>query len=44
MWLKGRTLAEYRRLTTDDQIVGLDGVPPDTLQCPALAIAPLLAS
>jgi nitrogen fixation NifU-like protein len=37
----GRTLAECRQLTTDDLIAALDGVPPDKLHCPALAIAAL---
>jgi len=34
----GRTIAECRKLTTDDLIAALDGVPPDKLHCPALAI------
>jgi nitrogen fixation NifU-like protein len=37
----GRTLAECRQLTTDDLIEALDGVPPDKLHCPALAIGAL---
>jgi nitrogen fixation NifU-like protein len=37
----GRTIAECRELTTDDLIAALDGVPPDKLHCPALAIAAL---
>ena len=37
----GRTLAECRELTTDDLIAALDGVPPDKLHCPALAIGAL---
>jgi NifU-like protein involved in Fe-S cluster formation len=37
----GRTIAECRTLTTGDLIAALDGVPPDRLHCPALAIAAL---
>ncbi len=37
----GRTIAECRKLTTDDLIAALDGVPPDKLHCPALAIGAL---
>ena len=37
----GRTIAECRELTTDDLIAALDGVPPDKLHCPALAIGAL---
>ena len=37
----GRTVAECRGLTTEDLIAALDGVPPDKLHCPALAIAAL---
>jgi NifU-like protein involved in Fe-S cluster formation len=37
----GRTVAECRKLTTDDLIAALDGVPPDKLHCPAMAIAAL---
>jgi nitrogen fixation NifU-like protein len=37
----GRTIAECCELTTDDLIAALDGVPPDKLHCPALAIAAL---
>jgi nitrogen fixation NifU-like protein len=37
----GRTIAECRGLTADDLIAALDGVPPDKLHCPALAIAAL---
>ncbi len=37
----GRTLDECRRLTTDDLIAALDGVPPDKLHCPALAVGAL---
>jgi nitrogen fixation NifU-like protein len=39
--IAGRTLAECRQLTTNDLIAALDGVPPDKLHCPALAIAAL---
>ncbi len=37
----GRTIADCRELTSDDLIAALDGVPPDRLHCPALAIAAL---
>jgi nitrogen fixation NifU-like protein len=37
----GRTIAECRELTTDNLIEALDGVPPDKLHCPAMAIATL---
>jgi nitrogen fixation NifU-like protein len=37
----GRTVAECRELTVDDLIAALDGVPPDKLHCPALAITAL---
>ena len=37
----GRTIAECRGLTTEDLVAALDGVPPDKLHCPALAIAAL---
>ncbi len=37
----GRTVAECRKLTADDLIAALDGVPPDKLHCPALAIGAL---
>ncbi len=37
----GRTIAECRDLTVEDLIAALDGVPPDKLHCPALAIAAL---
>ena len=36
-----RTLDECRKLTADDLIAALDGVPPDKLHCPALAIGAL---
>ncbi len=37
----GRTIAECRELTVEDLIQALDGVPPDKLHCPALAIGAL---
>ena len=37
----GRTVAECRGLTTDDLIAALDGVPPEKLHSPVLAIAAL---
>lgn len=37
----GRTLDECRLLTADILILELDGVPPDKMHCPALAIAAL---
>jgi nitrogen fixation NifU-like protein len=37
----GRTIAECGELTTEDLIEALDGVPPDKLHCPALAVAAL---
>jgi nitrogen fixation NifU-like protein len=37
----GRTIAECRELTVEDLIEALDGVPPDKLHCPALAIGAL---
>jgi nitrogen fixation protein NifU and related proteins len=37
----GRSIEDCRDLTTDDLIAALDGVPPDKLHCPALAIAAL---
>lgn len=39
--ITGRTLAECRGLTTADLIAALDGVPPEKLHSPALAIAAL---
>jgi nitrogen fixation NifU-like protein len=36
-----RTIGECRGLTTDDLIAALDGIPPEKLHCPALAIAAL---
>ncbi len=35
----GRTIAECRELTVEALIEALDGVPPEKLHCPALAIA-----
>jgi len=37
----GRTIAGCRQLTVEDLIQALDGVPPDKLHCPALAIGAL---
>jgi nitrogen fixation NifU-like protein len=37
----GRTIAECRELTVEDLIQALDGVPPDKLHCPALAVGAL---
>ncbi len=37
----GRTIEECWQLTTERLIEALDGVPPDKLHCPALAIAAL---
>jgi nitrogen fixation protein NifU and related proteins len=37
----GRTIDECRALTVEDLILALDGVPPDKLHCPALAIGAL---
>jgi nitrogen fixation NifU-like protein len=39
--IAGRSIAECRELTVDDLIAALDGVPPDKLHCPGLAIAAL---
>jgi nitrogen fixation NifU-like protein len=39
--IAGRTIAECRELTVEDLIQALDGVPPDKLHCPALAIGAL---
>ncbi len=36
-----RTIAECRELTVEDRIEALDGVPPDKLHCPVLAIGAL---
>src|SRR5271156_4871555 len=37
----GRTIPECGELTADHLIEALDGVPPDKLHCPAMAIAAL---
>jgi nitrogen fixation protein NifU and related proteins len=37
----GRTIGECQALTLEHLIEALDGVPPDKLHCPALAIAAL---
>ena len=37
----GRSIEDCRALTSDHRIEALDGVPPDKLHCPALAIAAL---
>ena len=37
----GRSIAECQRLTAEDLIEALDGMPPDKLHCPALAIGAL---
>ncbi len=39
--IAGRTIAECRELTEERLIEALDGVPPDKLHCPALAVAAL---
>jgi len=39
--IAGRTIAECRELTVEDLVQALDGVPPDKLHCPALAIRAL---
>jgi NifU-like protein involved in Fe-S cluster formation len=39
--VRGRTIAECGKLTADHLIEALDGVPPDKLHCPAMAIAAL---
>jgi NifU-like protein involved in Fe-S cluster formation len=39
--IQGRTIEECRKLTAEDLIDALDGVPPDKLHCPALAIGAL---
>ena len=39
--ITGRTVAECRELTVEKLIEALDGVPPDKLHCPGLAIAAL---
>ncbi len=37
----GRSIEDCRALTAEDLIAALDGVPPDKLHCPAMAIAAL---
>ncbi len=37
----GRSIEDCRELTAEDLIEALDGVPPDKLHCPAMAIAAL---
>jgi len=37
----GRSIEECRDVTTEDLIEALDGVPPDKLHCPTMAIAAL---
>jgi nitrogen fixation NifU-like protein len=37
----GASIEECRELTAEDLIEALDGVPPDKLHCPALAIGAL---
>jgi nitrogen fixation protein NifU and related proteins len=39
--IEGRTIAECRELTVEKLIEALDGVPPDKLHCPGLAITAL---
>ena len=39
--ITGKTITECRELTVENLIEALDGVPPDKLHCPALAIAAL---
>ena len=39
--ITGRTVAECGEITTDTLITALDGVPPDKLHSPALAITAL---
>jgi NifU-like protein involved in Fe-S cluster formation len=39
--IQGRTIQECRKLTAQHLIDALDGVPPDKLHCPALAIGAL---
>ena len=39
--IAGKSIAECRVLTVDNLIDALDGVPPDKLHCPALAIGAL---
>ncbi len=37
----GRSIEDCRELTAEDLVEALDGVPPDKLHCPAMAIAAL---
>ncbi len=39
--IKGKSIAECRELTVEGLIEALEGVPPDKLHCPALAIGAL---
>ena len=39
--INGKSIAECRELTVENLIEALDGVPPDKLHCPALAIGAL---
>jgi NifU-like protein involved in Fe-S cluster formation len=39
--IQGRAIQECRKLTAQDLIEALDGVPPDKLHCPALALGAL---
>ena len=39
--IRGKSIAECRELTVANLIEALDGVPPDKLHCPALAIGAL---
>jgi len=39
--IEGRTIADCRELTVEKLIEALDGVPPDKLHCPGLAITAL---
>jgi nitrogen fixation NifU-like protein len=39
--IAGKPIAECRELTVEDLVEALDGMPPDKLHCPALAIAAL---
>ncbi len=39
--IRGKSIAECRELTAENLIKALDGMPPDKLHCPALAIGAL---
>jgi nitrogen fixation NifU-like protein len=39
--IAGKSITECRKLTVEDLIEALDGMPPDKLHCPALAIGAL---